>query len=325
MQEEEWRRAKQKGDELFLLLDTDKDGSISQKELEEARSLLAGCTVDDLGAMDLGEFNGLDNNGDGQADKLEWNDFISSLIGVVGHRKFLACANAWIELLTKHVDQVSEIQVDPLINSLSEAKDQALESPVVVQTPADKPSATKKTTASSTRRPSRSKTAGTASGSTEEEQAALKIQSSFRGNKARKTAPVRRKSSVVPGQTSGTRPPAPPVKRPERKLTTMEEVWNILCAKFAVESSRKIELDDLVGYLAEMEGTGLGMELATLVPMANKDDAVPEILSPEELAHLGRINFVKRTTSSLGLKQLGQIQNCRLSGSDAWWVSWLTS
>jgi len=263
MQEGDSRRAKQRGDELFLLLDTDKDGVISQKELEEARSLLAGCTVDDLGAMDLGEFHGVDNDGDGQVDKIEWNDFISSLIGVVGFRKFLACADAWTEFLTEQTDQISE-------------------SLAAVQAPADAP---KKKAASSKRRPSRLTTAGPAN---EEAQAVLKIQSSFRGNKARKSVAVKRRSSVAPGRAPGTRPTAPPVKRPERRHRSVEDVWNMLCDKFA-ESSRKIELNDLVGCLGQMHDTGLDMDLATLVPQANEDDAVPEILSPEELGHLGRV------------------------------------
>lgn len=286
MQEGDRREAKKKGDELFILLDTDRDGSISQKELEEARSLLAGCTVDDLGAIDLGEFRGADNDGNGQVDKVEWNDFISSLIGVVGFRKFLACADAWIEFLNEQTDLISE-------------------SLAVVQTPAGKLSDPKKKAASPKRRPSRVSTAPPASGSNEEAKAALKIQSSFRGNKARRTIAVKGRTSVVPGKTPATGPIAhasghahghahghapghAPVRRPERKLRTVEDVWNLLCEKFA-ESSRKIELNDLVGCLEEMHDTGLDMDLATLVPMGNEDDAVPEILSSEELRHLGRI------------------------------------
>jgi len=265
---EDGRVAKEKGDQLFLLLDTDKDGAISQKEMEEARSLLAGCQVEDYG-MELVEFQSVDHDGSGSVDKIEWNEFIASLVGLVGHRKFLACADAWIEFLSDATDKLSEL-------------------PANDQTPAQskrRPSRVK--AASSKRRPSRVKTADTASTSTDDTtQAALKIQSTFRGNKSRKSVAVKSRPSTF---AASSRAPGtvPCVKRLERKLTTVDGVWNMLCDRYA-ESSRKIELTDLVKCLEEMQETGLDMELASLVPMANEDDVAPEILSPEELRHLGR-------------------------------------
>jgi hypothetical protein len=81
------------GQELFSLLDSDASGFLCLKELSRAREL---CKFDPSEAdMELGN----DINGDEKVDAYEWQQFVASLYGVIGKKRFIALCRQWMRNL----------------------------------------------------------------------------------------------------------------------------------------------------------------------------------------------------------------------------------
>uniref|UniRef100_A0A6U6VB22 EF-hand domain-containing protein n=1 Tax=Zooxanthella nutricula TaxID=1333877 RepID=A0A6U6VB22_9DINO len=121
---------------------------------------------------------------------------------------------------------------------------------------------------------------GAAGSVSAEEAAAKKIQSAHRGNAARKEvkaiAETKKKTSGS-GQNHG-----PP------KVTTVAELWDHLTVEPGGRLITSLEVIDFIEHFMLMSKTGLDMELANTVSMANlsESDNQPEDLSPGEVAHL---------------------------------------
>jgi len=87
---------------------------------------------------------------------------------------------------------------------------------------------------------------------------------------------------------ASARPPSATVSfsPEEQKLTTMEELWELLMRSPQGHTSTFLEVADFVSLFHSCKTTGLNLALAGAVPMHFRKQLEPENLSPGEVAHL---------------------------------------